>query len=247
MQPLRRSTYFSSVSDALSSQRLLPYRVAPTETDVQVSSRYLWNVALGEALYPLLESLEIVLRNSVHTAASGAFGTPMWFDEHLPSGRPLLLPNEQRRVAEAKAELARRGKPVTPGAASAGQLVAELNFGFWVSLFNAPYESPREPILWPRLIRSVFPHAPRRERGRKTLRARLDKIRGLRNRVFHYEPIWHRTDLFGEHDQILETIGWISPAARELARIIDRFPEVHRKGTLPYHAELASFWRNLPP
>lgn len=244
---MQRSTYFSLLGAALSSQRLLPYRLTPTDTELQVFARYLWNVALGEALYPLLESLEIVLRNSLHDAASSAFGTPMWFDERLPSGKPLLQPVEQRKVAEAKYELARRGKPIIPGAVSAGQIVAELNFGFWVSLLNAPYESPHEPILWPRLIRRVFPHVPRRLGGRKTLRARLDKICGLRNRVFHYEPIWNRADLFAEHDSILETIGWISPAAREMVRIIDRFPEVHRKGTSSYHTGLASFWRNLPP
>ena len=92
----------------------------------------------------------------------------------------------------------------------------------------------------------TFPHAPRHIRKRKGIRARLDHIRVLRNRVFHHEPIWHLPDLEERHRQILETIGWISPAMMTMTRMLDRFDSVYTRGSENYANELESIaqdWR----
>ena len=75
----------------------------------------------------------------------------------------------------------------------AGRVVAELNFGFWTALMDRRYEQ----VLFPKLLKPCFPYMPRHERTRKNVSARFERIRRLRNRIFHHEPnpkwglIWH--------------------------------------------------------
>ncbi len=85
--------------------------------------------------------------------------------------------------------------------------------------FNKKYDQ----ILWHRIIKTTFPHMHARIRTRATLSKRLNQIRKLRNRIFHYEPIWYYNDLKKHHEQIIETIGWIEPAIKDMIQPIDHF------------------------
>lgn len=70
----------------------------------------------------------------------------------------------------------------------------------------------RRPLAPYRIIAELkpcFPYMPRHQRTRKNLSARFEKIRRLRNRVFHHEPIWHWQNLADQHQGILEAIAWI--------------------------------------
>ena len=175
---------------------------------------------LSESLYPTLQMLEITLRNTLHNAASEHFKNEWWFQNI----EIIRFPNELQALAKAKATLQRQNKPITPG-----RLIAELNFGFWTSLMDKRYE--HNQVLWPTLLKTAFPHMPKRIRKRQTLSKRFHKIRNLRNRIFHHEPIWYWQDLKQQHQQIIEAIGWIEPAAKEIITLIDRFPEIHQTGT----------------
>ena len=68
-----------------------------------------------------------------------------------------------------------------------GRIIAELNFGFWTSLLDRRYEQ----VLWPAMIKQVFPHMPRRQRTRVNLVERFNEVRQLRHRIFHHESIWY--------------------------------------------------------
>jgi len=104
----------------------------------------------------------------------------------------LLIAAHQDKVSDAIHYLRTRQKHP-----DVGHVVAELNFGFWVSLLNKEYET----ALWRRrgFITATFPAIPRDGRGRhgrkvrnrRALSARLNRILDLRNRVFHHEPIWN--------------------------------------------------------
>ncbi|WP_177420368.1 Abi family protein [endosymbiont of Lamellibrachia barhami] len=78
--------------------------------------------------------------------------------------------------------LSRQHKVLNPG-----RIIAELNFGFWSSMLDKCYEQ----VLWPQLIKTAFPYMPRKIRTRKVLSQQFHKIRQLRNRIFHHEPIWY--------------------------------------------------------
>jgi hypothetical protein len=223
------SASFQQLSAILSVDRLSSYYSSGTDHELDVLERYLWNTALCEALYPVLQTFEIGFRNTIHNAASQLFGTQFWFQ----SNTAILRASEQARVTEALNSLTARNKPITPG-----RVVAELSFGFWTALLDRRYER----ILWPRLIQLAFPVVPRRLRTRASLLPRVEAARRLRNRVFHHEPIWHWHNLQQQHHDLAELINWISPSLHDMVDLTDRFPSVFLTGTAPYrqllHARL---------
>jgi hypothetical protein len=207
---------FQKLRASISSHRLDSYRQAG-QTDFEVIVCYLWNVALCEALYPALQSLEITLRNSIHGAAVKRYGNDFWFD--LPACN--LHQHQRESVDYAKAELLKKNKPL-----EASRIVAELTFGFWTSLLNSYYEQK----LWPWLLLPAFPCMPRRIRTRHTISSRLNRIRELRNRVFHHERISNYSDLPQRHATIGEALGWVSAECGQLLKSHDRFQEVYESG-----------------
>ena len=203
---------------ALSTERLAGYRRRiDHDGDTALFAHYVWNMALSEALYPALQGVEVVLRNAIHEAARRHFGRDDWFDDTAV----IHHRNDIVNLKKAKEMLQRQNKPLEPS-----RIIAELSFGFWTSLLDRRYER----VLWPRLIRAAFPHVPRRLRTRRELSRRFHRIRLLRNRVFHHEPIWHWRDLAQQHIEILEAIARIEPDVRELVVSIDRLADVYRNG-----------------
>lgn len=197
----------------LSQIRLEGYRPR-NGSDLDMVTNYFWNIDLAEALVPALHAAELALRNGMHAGMTASRGTDMWFYE------PGLLEGGQLGdFARALAKVSKRGS------ATSGRIVAELTFGFWVSMLNAPYEQR----LWApdhySLFRTVFLGAPG---SRKDVSDRFVMINRLRNRVFHFEPIWNDPLLLNKHGQIHDAIAWISPTFRMAITSVDRFPTVFR-------------------
>jgi hypothetical protein len=67
---------------------------------------------------------------------------------------------------------------------------------------------------------------------------RFNDLRILRNRVFHYEPIYggvefsnNRLESLSDlHDHIIDSIGWASPTFQDTVKAFDRFPHVYTYG-----------------
>lgn len=232
----RQHAYASAIRRALSDERLDAYGTG--RTDDEKIANYLWNLALCESLYPVLHGLEVAMRNAVFGSGARVFSgvatrdVPCWLDAFPP----IILPEDQPAVAAAKDRLRERGLALEPG-----RLVAELRFGFWTSLFDIRYEQSK--ILWPRLFGAQLldPSSPRSRRTRKQLSPLLNRIRHLRNRVFHHEPIWHWSNLASQHTMALDLIGWFNPALRATIEPWDRFRAVHGPGAAPFR----SFVRSL--
>lgn len=225
--------YFDLMREALSQERLEAYRRKQEDSDIDLVSRYLWNINLSESLYPLLHGLEIALRNQVHQQATKHFQTDLWFDN------PQILDfRGQKLIADARQKLSKQGKSTS----DTGRIISELTFGFWTSLFDVRYE---KTLVIP-LIKQTFPYLPRKIRTRSTISKRLNLIRQLRNRIFHHEPIWHWKDLKQQHTQLLEAIGWLNPALRDTFQLVaDRFPAVYHQGVDPHREYLQGFIRGF--
>ena len=210
------SQLVSMLHRPLSSVRLESYR-PPGGTDQEMILNYFWNMKLSEALYPALGSLEIALRNCIHASATEKYGTEFWFD-----GPGVLEARQRGQLATARSQLTK--------SETAGRLVAQLTFGFWVGLLNSPYEGPMWHVNRASMLKSAFPNVPTSQRSRGAIFHRIYPIQQLRNRIFHHEPIWHRPTLETEYDHIIEALGWMS---QELASAINRissFGEVHSHG-----------------
>lgn len=217
--------HVGAVREALSPERFETFRPRGG-SDRDAYEHCLWNTLLCESLYPVLHYLEVALRSAVVRAGQECYGSrptvdvPSWLD----TAPPVLLGGEALKVEEAKRRLRDRRMPL-----DVAGVVGEPSFGFWTALFDVRYETTK--IFWPRLFRhGVFAHAPKWMRSRNALSPLLNRVRGLRNRAFHYEPIWHWRDLRAQHETALNLLGWLSPEVRRMVETIDRFSAVRAAG-----------------
>jgi len=82
---------------------------------------------------------------------------------------------------------------------------------------------------------------PNTLRKRKTLSKRFNRIRHLRNRVFHHESVWYWQDLVQHHQDIIEAINWIEPALQDLVMTVDHFPATYQQGVGEIEKKLKRF------
>lgn len=228
------SKFFKKIEQRLSNERLAVYAVSQggnAPDPCATLARYLLNMALCESLYSPLQMCEITLRNEIHRHCTSLVGKEDWYDD---SSFPLTVWANQE-VSKAKQRIQRDGKSVT-----AARVISELQFGFWTSLFEAHYEQ-NTPFL-PQAFKGVFPKMPKSLHRRKDRKGDLDKIRQLRNRVFHHERIIHWQDLDTQHQLILEVIGWVSSEKRQLADTLDRFSLIRGDGLKPWIDKLQAQW-----
>lgn len=170
-----------------------------------------YNTKLSESFYTPLQGVEVCIRNAVDTQMKIAYGE-RWFD---PGVAPLQHPLTEM-LERAKADIQKSGKPLEPG-----RVIAELNFGFWVSIMGPKYEDP----LWRRVLRHAFPYRPKRHE-RKDVHNALNAIRRLRNRVMHHEPILHR-NLESDHALILRIVSWHCQETSDWIKDNSRFTIVY--------------------
>jgi len=216
-----QDNYWQRLEHCLSQDRLKVYGQDQAGHRV-IAARYLWNIALSEARYAPLHLLEVGLRNAIHRAMLAETGSPAWYDSVT------LTPWGHSKVGDAKRSIAKGGKSVTPG-----RVIAELHFGFWTAMFESDFEKPEARFL-PRGIKATFPHMPKTLHNRKRIKADLDKIRKLRNRVFHHERIIHWKDLPRQPQLILDFLGWLNPDLAEMAGLVDNFGAIYTSGIQPY-------------
>lgn len=197
-----------------SAERLARFYTVARQDVTEASLLYAGNIKLSESLYPSLAIAEVVLRNAVHRQLKSLYGTPDWY---LYLRQDPALANLQPSIDKAQTYILDRQEVLT-----ADKLVAELPFGFWVTLFNRAYEE----VLWKRL-RLTFAHLPKADRQRATVSMVLNDVRKLRNRVYHNEPIcWQLAQLQQQHQKILQLIGWVEPQILPWLQQLDRFPTV---------------------
>lgn len=222
----------ASIKRAVSEERLQAYATKGDSDSLDAVARYIWNLALGAAMQPVLHVLEITFRNHIFdNSVKFIDESKLKFrvvDCWLDADPTLLEGNEVRSVDGAKETLLRRRKPLTPG-----RLIARLGFGFWVGLCKRPYEQGRTsgPALWPAMLNTGFPFLPKAKRTRSQIYHRADRLRELRNRVSHHEPIWDR-DMTAAHGEVLETIGWMNSGLASALEPLSPLPGVFAAGHL---------------
>ena len=245
--------YFLSIRKALSDPRLESFRVGVPDDDARLLARHVWNQALGAALYPTMQFLEVALRNALHDAITLAYGLN-WYDDPLVVVNPIY---GQPQILKAKQTVRARTRVNPP---EIDRVIAELDFGFWTSLFNSEYRAGRnnvvgQKVLWPTLLPFVFTATARATRGIGGFSTRLNDLRRLRNSVSHHARIWLGrppsqpgqaiTPLNVEHQQLLETIGWLNEDLEATAIALDTFPDVFQNGFNRAETQLDSYFKLL--
>ena len=161
LSPPRVSTYLHALKDR------------PPSLD-QALSLYVWNGQLGSALMIPIAVCEVVIRNAVDEALTALHG-PNW---PWAQGFYLSLPKQGRdQLVDA------RNKPTST---STGKVIAELSFGFWEHMFKASFDA----ALWTPYLATVLPNMTMPVHlGRGHVCKELGKLRKLRNRIAHHEPL----------------------------------------------------------
>lgn len=191
-------------------------------------------MALAAAFQPVLHIVEVAFRNALYDvgvqATSGRNLTFRTVDSWLDANPSLLEHKEEADVAEA---VRRLGK--NPKRQSAGHLIGQLGFGFWIRLCNRPYEHGRQsgPQLWPTAVKR-FPNCPRPQRNRADIARAFADLRDFRNLVAHHQPIWDRQPLQW-HARAIELIAWMNPrlsattqSGSTLVSVYDAGPDAYR-------------------
>lgn len=209
----------SALETSLSPERFARYLSAVDGRRVEAMRLYTWNTALSAAFYGPLQGLEIALRNALHRELTATYGSE-WYNNAAAK----LSAATKQKISEAARELTQRGYPSdTP------HIVANLSFGFWVSLLGKGggdrsdhRRSSYDMTLWRPALYRAFPAF----RGaRKDIHRRFDYLRTFRNRIAHHEPIFER-DLRADFASILTATGWIDEHTRNWISHHSRVPEL---------------------
>ncbi|MCK9987559.1 MAG: hypothetical protein AzoDbin1_04031 [Azoarcus sp.] len=195
----------------VSPARLSSYsRYLGTRNAAEAYGAYMWSSAISAAFSPVIQAVEVSLRNTLHESLGSAYGADwfkQWVDQeaaHLVSCRKLRQNQQsegQRLIEKAQDKIERRDQterrrngqgPLPPSYKPAWQSVlAELSFGFWVRFLGRWYwDVNNSTKLWPNHLTTAFPGAPSHMRAVGKLHQAYEKAVDLRNRIHHQEPLW---------------------------------------------------------
>lgn len=206
---------FENLEKAISKDRLEHYsKIFETNDKKVIIQKYLLNVELSKALYFPLQTLETTLRNSIHIVLSEKLNNEFWFEDTTFINPKTI---EKRDILNA------RDKIDTSKDQTTGRIISELSFGFWSYLFGRYYEQK----IWNRYVKQIFPNIPKNMAIRKKLSERINTIKNLRNKVFHYDTIIKMENLSQIHKEILEMIYWLNKDIYNLTIQFDEFENVY--------------------
>lgn len=187
--------------NVLSSPRFATYLAAKHGDKEKALALYQWNLEISSAFIVPLQIGEVSVRNSIVKAIEMAYGANWPWEKSFE----ISLRNPMTGYSPRQNIVGLRRLPTT------GKIVAELKFVFWQKMFTHGHDA----VIWNPYFKAVFPHAEA-SKTVQVLRAEgygnLDKIRELRNRIAHHEPIF-RCNIQEEYDRIRKMISWVDPVA----------------------------------
>ena len=204
---------FRALQEAFSRGRMQTYLDFARGDREAALHHYARNAQLGAAFHGPLQALEVALRNAMHARLAARYGS-RWYTVATAG-----LDRHARDATEAA---------LNRGAAEPGRFVASMSLGFWVRLLgrgghiDGGRKADYERTLWRPALFEAFPG-----RSRRMVHRRLDRLRQLRNRIAHHEPIFDR-DLREDYEGLLEAVGWISADVRRWIETHSLLPDALR-------------------
>lgn len=199
--PILSPNQIDSLFDTISYPRFTKYLKAASSQKQKAIRLYVINTKISGAFMADLHFLEIALRNKFTQQLSKTYGND-WFNNLRFT--QLLNPGSQRILHKAIKKASRTLPPGTSLSLLPGKVVSELSFGFWHMML----ESKLEHKLWIPCLHKAF--LPRKPPKRSDFNQNLEKLRQLRNRIAHHEPIFHQ-DLANLEKLIFEITHTICP------------------------------------
>lgn len=229
------------IDELITNQRIGSYlKVFNTKNDVELVGVYMWNMSVCAALYPLVSSAEVTLRNAIDCALTADLGRFWWkknrlhyksFSRNSPPPYPVdyLYGNfesaSKQVIREARNRHGRTGSIVP----THHEVISKTEFSTWEFILDAEFMGNN--LIWPKNMGKVFTGPWPSQQASTALTHMKDlvaTVREFRNRVFHHEPAWKRFGVLNETDavahlhekikKIEELITLVSPAKIEMLR-----------------------------
>lgn len=211
---------YKKFSKTYSYSRTFRYYKAASKDKKKAKNMYYANCRLAQAFQPLISAFEVVLRNRLHYANANLFGDVQWMINqksgfmsdpsltHVNKKTKKSIVNDflKKEVLRAEKKLRDEKYNIT-----AGRIIAELNLGFWNSLYETHHFALLKGVPC-----TIFLSLPKGY-GRKEVNDYILRIRKLRNRISHNEPlcfIGNKYDMEYAKDmymRIVEFLSWIDP------------------------------------
>lgn len=175
---------------------------------------YEWNSEMAAAALRDVGHFEVALRNAYDEKLSRSY--PEWAADRasglfrLEAGPAKDRPVQRRlnRGSVEKLVLARAGLGVAP---THGQVLAALDFGFWVQLTKRE----RTDTFWTPMLSHAYPSHVSRGRVHQL----VDNVRKFRNRLAHNEPVFsNKTGLVRRLEDMETVFRFVRPAAARWVR-----------------------------
>lgn len=203
--------------DLLSGARLSAYGLDGASAEVALR-RHWWNLLIAESLYPTLQLFEVILRNRLTSSMDVLVG-PGWAE-----GINIVHSDRcAEGIRRAVISVARRKENF-----GRDDWLPELGMGFWCELHAAHYEQGQRcgAAPFPRMIKIAYPGMPKSLHSRRAIKGDLERMRRLRNRVFHHERILHWADLEKQVETAVRYLGWMGGPAAQAHAALSRFRDI---------------------
>jgi hypothetical protein len=138
---------------------------------------YLQEMLEARAKWPLINLIEVALRNRMAHQLENRFGTDFFV-------------SEPRQLMSAEINRLRGAQDDSPGVTKF-EVIRRLPMGFWLQLLSKKYES----TLWAPALWHSFPAWE--GRSRKSIHEEATAVWQLRNRIAHHEPTSQNQSLPG--------------------------------------------------
>lgn len=210
-----------AIASAIGPERFATYQVMAGGNTRQALQLYELNARLSAHIYEVLGGLEVALRNAISQSIAAHHKRADWY-----RCRDFLMRlSKERRtnICDVRHRIRLDGHKEQPG-----RVIAGLTFHFWVALHENKY---RDTIWTPHLYR-IWPKGT----NIKAVHKDLLKIRDLRNRIAHHEPVfvtrwagrmepawqrfaelapekasWYRDRCDNEIARLISTCGFLTP------------------------------------
>ena len=185
----------NSIEKYISNSRLNAY---------ESLEEYKLNILYSQDYYTILSILEISLRNSINQYFNIKYGKDWYKNEFLHQDSFIKIKEVTKRIITSKKDLTHE------------QIISELSFGFWSSLFRKSYTNNMRLSD----IKCIFPNLPSKKDKiitREYINKKLNHIRKFRNRIFHYEKIINKIEYDDIRNDIFELLLYFHTDVYNLA------------------------------
>lgn len=213
----------------ISQERLSRYIIACNGNQQKTMLLYRQNIRLAQASFAVVSYFEIALRNKIDDILRTSLGND-WLRDAVQAGG--IFDNNGCRKTRDIIERAYLRLQST-GTYSHSKLLAEMEFGIWKYMFNAPHYRATGQVLL-----RVFCQRPRSSQQSQYNNTyffnELDKVNMLRNRIAHHEQICftHQSQgidtsyIRNEYSKIQDLFLWMGIDARDFLYGLDHVSRV---------------------